>query len=73
VFTAGTEDNMFRAFDKDTGKIIWEYKLSAGGFVAPSTYQINEEQYLIIHATGGSSVRFTPATGDSLIAFKLKK
>ena len=71
VFIAATKDEMFRAFDKTTGKIVWQYKLPAGGYATPSTYLVDGEQYIVIAAGGGGKVG--SKSGDSYIAFKLKK
>ena len=39
VFIAATNfDNKFHAFDKVTGKLLWEAKLPAPGNATPSTY-----------------------------------
>jgi quinoprotein glucose dehydrogenase len=69
VFIAAAEDEIFRAFDKDTGEILWEYDLPAGGHAIPSTYEIDGRQYIVIAATGGSRVGTTK--GDTYIAFSL--
>lgn len=69
VFIAGTKDEMFRAFDKSTGKILWETQLPAGGFATPATYQANGKQYVII-AAGGAGKLQTKA-GDEFLVFAL--
>ena len=69
VFIAATRDQMFRAFDKDNGKILWETKLPFGGYTTPSTYAINGKQYLVIPATGGG--KLGGPTGDTYVAFAL--
>ncbi|MGI8633966.1 MAG: c-type cytochrome, partial [Segetibacter sp.] len=53
VFIAGTKDEKIRAFDKKTGKQLWEYQLPAGGFATPVTYEVNGKQYVAI-AVGGA-------------------
>jgi hypothetical protein len=42
---------MFRAYDKQTGKIIWEMALPGGTTGAPMTYRHKGKQYLVV-ATG---------------------
>lgn len=69
IFIAAAEDEKFRAFDKKTGEILWEYDLPAGGHAVPSTYEIEGKQYVVIAATGGSRVGTTK--GDAYIAFTL--
>ncbi|TAG59636.1 MAG: pyrroloquinoline quinone-dependent dehydrogenase, partial [Runella slithyformis] len=55
LFIAATKDGMFRAFDKKTGKLLWETKLPAAGFATPATYQANGKQYVVI-ACGGTKL-----------------
>ena len=68
IFIAGTRDERIRAFDKKTGKQLWEYQLPAGGFATPATYEVNGKQYLVI-AAGGARGK---APGGWYIAFALK-
>jgi quinoprotein glucose dehydrogenase len=68
VFIGATADETFRAFDKDTGEILWQAKLPFGGNATPSTYMVNGKQYVVISAGGGKSGR--PA-GGSIVAFAL--
>jgi quinoprotein glucose dehydrogenase len=68
LFIGATADETFRAFDKDTGEILWEHELPFGGNATPSTYMVSGTQYVVISAGGGKSNR--PA-GGSLVAFAL--
>jgi quinoprotein glucose dehydrogenase len=67
VFIAGTRDEKIRAFDRATGKMVWEYQLPAGGFATPVTYAIDGRQYIVIAAGGGRGLK----PGGSFIAFAL--
>jgi quinoprotein glucose dehydrogenase len=69
LFIAATKDGYFRAFDRHTGKLLWEYKLPAPAFATPSTYEINGKQYIAI-ACGGEKLG-TPK-GNQIIAFALE-
>lgn len=69
VFLGATKDEKFHAFDKLTGKLLWDYKLPSGGYATPCTYMVNGRQYVVIAAGGGGKLR-TPS-GDSFIAFAL--
>lgn len=53
IFIAGTKDEKIRAFDKETGEVVWEYQLPAGGFATPATYSIDGKQYIAIAVGGG--------------------
>jgi quinoprotein glucose dehydrogenase len=71
VFIAATNfDKKFRAFDKDSGKLLWEATLPAAGNATPATYEVNGRQYVVIAAGGGKSE--TPS-GASIVAFALPK
>ena len=67
VFIAGTRDEKIRAFDKQTGKIVWEYQLPACGFATPITYEVNGKQYIVIAAGGGRGMK----AGGNYVAFAL--
>ncbi|MEJ7684931.1 MAG: hypothetical protein WKG06_45220 [Segetibacter sp.] len=47
VLIAATKDERIRAFDKKTGKVVWEYQLPAGGFATPVTYKSAGKQYIV--------------------------
>ncbi|SDM97529.1 outer membrane protein assembly factor BamB family protein [Siphonobacter aquaeclarae] len=68
VFIAATKDERFRAFDRRTGKVVWEYQLPAGGFATPATYQVNGKQYIVL-AVGGAKNGHKP--GGYYMAFSL--
>ena len=69
VFIGATRDKMFRAFDQDTGEILWEYELPAGGNATPSVYEVDGKQYIVIAAGGGG--RVGSASSDAYVAFAL--
>ncbi|MEO7046956.1 MAG: c-type cytochrome, partial [Ferruginibacter sp.] len=52
IFIAATRDEKFRAFDRKTGKTVWEYQLPAGGYATPITYEVDGKQYIVIAAGG---------------------
>ena len=68
IFIGATADETFRAFDKQTGAILWQSVLPFGGNASPSTYMINGRQFVVISAGGAKSGR--PA-GGSIVAFAL--
>jgi len=68
LFIAATQDEKFRAFDKETGELLWETTLPAAGFATPSVYEADGRQFVSIAAGGG---RFGRKTGDSIITFSL--
>ena len=69
VFIAATPDKMFRAFDTDTGKLLWQYQLPATGNATPMSYEIDGKQYIVISAGGSDLVGSERA--DYIMAFSL--
>jgi quinoprotein glucose dehydrogenase len=68
IFIGATADETFRAFDKDTGKVLWQAPLPFGGNATPSIYEVNGRQFVVISAGGGKSGR---PSGGMLVAFAL--
>ena len=66
IFIGGARDRKFQAFDKATGKLLWETTLA--GFVSgsPSTYLVNGKQYIALPVSGSKE---NPA--GRIIAFAL--
>ncbi|MDU4289066.1 membrane-bound PQQ-dependent dehydrogenase, glucose/quinate/shikimate family [Mixta calida] len=71
VFHGATADNFFRAYDINTGKLLWQTELDAGAQATPSTWLGNDgKQYVVIAAGGHGSLG--TKQGDSVVAFRLK-
>jgi quinoprotein glucose dehydrogenase len=68
LFIASTKDKKFRAFNKKTGKLLWETTLPAPGFATPAMYELNGKQYVVIACGGG---KLGTNSGDSYVAFSL--
>jgi len=71
VFIGGTKDEQSHAFDKTTGKLLWQFKLDAGGYATPCTYMVKGRQYVVIAAGGGG--KLGTKSGDGYVAFALLK
>ena len=69
IFIAATADEKIRAFEKHSGKVLWEHQLPAGGYATPSVYMVAGRQYVAI-AAGGSGKNATKS-GDAIVAFAL--
>ncbi len=67
LFIAATKDEKIRAFDKETGEILWEAKLPAAGHATPAVYEKNGKQFLVIACGGGKGTK----SGDAYVAFAL--
>jgi len=71
VFIGSTLDAHVRAFDVETGRELWKYKLPAGGKATPMTYLgADGRQYVVISAGGDGKVW---GKADSVMAFALPK
>jgi quinoprotein glucose dehydrogenase len=62
-------DKKFRAFDKSTGKLLWETKLPCSGNATPITYEVDGRQFLVIAAGGGKDPK--SGSGGVYVAFAL--
>jgi quinoprotein glucose dehydrogenase len=64
VFIGATNfDRKFRAFDKSTGKLLWETTLPMAGNATPATYETGGRQFVVICATGGKGRKQDPKGG----------
>jgi quinoprotein glucose dehydrogenase len=69
LFIAATNfDKKFHAYDKLTGKLLWETVLPFAGSATPSTYTINGRQYVVIVCGGGKN---DAPSGSTVVAFAL--
>lgn len=69
AFIGAALDNKLRAFDIETGEVLWEYELPAGLQATPMTYSVNGRQYVVINAAGHPILGGEP--GDWFYAFAL--
>ncbi len=70
VFFAGFQDYYLRAYDAQTGELLWQHPLPVGSSATPMTYVSPKtgRQYLVISAGGAP---YSKDIGDYLIAFAL--
>jgi quinoprotein glucose dehydrogenase len=68
LLIAGTKDGMFRAFNRFTGKLLWQTKLPAASFATPAMYHIKGKQFIVL-ACGGEKLG-TPK-GNTIVAFAI--
>lgn len=69
TFIGAALDRFLRAFDTETGELLWETRLPAGAQATPMGYEIDGRQY-IVAAVGGHD-RMDTLPGDSVIAWSL--
>jgi len=66
LYVAAGGGPMFRAHDKATGEIVWEYELPASQTGLPMSYAIDGEQFIVVPV----GAREHPG---ELVALKLKR
>jgi quinoprotein glucose dehydrogenase len=71
VFIGAAMDDYLRAFDVETGVLLWRARLPAGGQATPMTYRLRPDgrQFVVIAAGGHGTLGTT--LGDVLLAFSL--
>ncbi|MFN0086415.1 MAG: pyrroloquinoline quinone-dependent dehydrogenase [Blastocatellia bacterium] len=69
VFVAAAMDEKLRAFDSESGKVIWEGPLPASAQAAPMTYSAGGKQYIVVSAGGHG--KLGTKRGDHVVAFAL--
>ena len=69
VFIGATVEKAFRAFDVETGELLWRAELPAGARATPITYRAGGRQFVVVSAGGGDLF----GEGDYLIAFALPR
>jgi quinoprotein glucose dehydrogenase len=53
IFVGSNGDGYIHAFDKDTGKILWETEIEGTPDGIPAVYQVDGRQYVAFFAAGG--------------------
>jgi quinoprotein glucose dehydrogenase len=76
IFIAG-KDAKLRAYDEETGKVLWTYTLPAGSEGIPAMYEVNGRQFLVVPASSrvisGGRLGPGPGTPDPTAGSKLAK
>ena len=53
VFMGGTNDRKFRAFDAQTGDVLWEQRTNSGVTGVPVSYAVDGRQYIAVQSGWG--------------------
>jgi glucose dehydrogenase len=70
LFIGATDfDKKFRAFDKESGQLLWETTLPFSGNATPATYEVGGRQFVVSAAGGGKDTR--APSGGVYVAFAL--
>jgi glucose dehydrogenase len=62
IFVGTSTDRKLRAYDQDTGKVLWQRDLPAASEGVPAVYEVNGREFVAI-AVGGQGL-FPPRVGD---------
>ena len=62
VFSGGTSDRKFHAFDASTGKLLWEFPTNSGILAPPTSFAIDGKQYIAVLSGWGGDSRGMQAT-----------
>jgi alcohol dehydrogenase (cytochrome c) len=57
VFSGGTNDRLFRAFDAETGKVVWEFPTNSGITGQPTSFEVDGRQYIAVQSGWGVDAR----------------
>jgi alcohol dehydrogenase (cytochrome c) len=57
VFSGGTSDRKFHAFDAKTGELLWEFRTNSGIEAPPTSFLMDGKQYIAIESGWGGDAR----------------
>jgi len=66
VFSGGTNDRMFRAFDASTGKVLWEFPTNSGIYAPATTFTIDGTQYVAVLSGWGQDAKLMQTRIDAV-------
>ena len=53
MFTGGTNDRLFHAFDAKSGKLLWQFPTNSGITSQPTSFAIDGKQYIAVQSGWG--------------------
>jgi quinoprotein glucose dehydrogenase len=73
LFSATTSDRKFRAYDRDTGKVLWTTDLPEGAEGVPAVYEVGGREYVVMCVAAGNGMMNGPAAqkAGAYIAYAL--
>jgi PQQ-dependent dehydrogenase (methanol/ethanol family) len=66
VYT-GEGDGWFRAYDAESGDVLWSFHAGAGVNAPPAAYSVDGKEYIVVGAGGNTQIDFK--RGNNIIAF----
>jgi alcohol dehydrogenase (cytochrome c) len=65
----GEGNGYFKAYDSETGAVLWKFQAGAGVNAPPASYTVDGKQYIVVGAGGNTQLDYK--RGNSIIAFTL--
>jgi quinoprotein glucose dehydrogenase len=72
VFIGATNDARVRAFDADTGRVLWTAPLPASGHATPILYRAPRSGRPMLAIAAGGGGRFSSTVSDTIVAFSVR-
>lgn len=69
VFSGGTNDREFRAYDAESGDELWHFKTNSGVIAPPSTFEVNGVQYIAVASGYGVDPAFQQLLMSELVGW----
>jgi PQQ-dependent dehydrogenase (methanol/ethanol family) len=66
---AGEGNGLFKAYDSETGAVLWSFQAGAGVNAPPSSSTVDGQQYVVVAAGGNAQLNYK--RGNNIIAFTL--
>jgi alcohol dehydrogenase (cytochrome c) len=66
VFSGGTNDRLFRAFDASSGRVLWEFPTNSGIYAPPASFAIDGQQYIAVVSGWGQDARLMQSRIDAV-------
>ncbi len=60
IFAATASDHKVRAYDQETGKVLWTYELPTGSDGVPAVYEVGGREFVAFCVAGGEGYQAPP-------------
>jgi alcohol dehydrogenase (cytochrome c) len=67
VFSGGTNDRLFRAFNAWSGDVLWEFPTNSGIIGPPASFQIDGRQYVAVQSGWGVDAKVMQARLNAVV------
>lgn len=73
IFSGGTSDRMFRAYDAKSGRQLWQFKTNSGIIAPPISYAVDGVQYIAVTSGWGVDAAFVQGLMHDLSGWEPKQ